>query len=208
MKKLLLSLCIALMPLAGAWALQSPDEVIAQTTEAVRAKIGEKVSYYRENQAAFYEMVDAQVVQYFDTGYIAKVILGKHLKDATPEQVTRFEAAFKNLLIRQYADQLLEHYDNVQIKPRPASVKGNTAKVQASLERPNRQPIALLFSMREKDGVWKVWDIKVENISLVLNFRTQIDSEITKSSVSAVIDRMESGQLQVAAPETSGETTE
>ncbi|HEY9545532.1 MAG TPA: ABC transporter substrate-binding protein [Solimonas sp.] len=180
-------------------AAVSPDQVIKSTTTAIQADITKNVSQYQANKASFYKMVDTQIVPHFDTTYIAKVILGTHLKEATPAQVAQFEAAFKDMLVHSYADKLLEYYDsvNVDVKPARLTSDGKRATVDTTLNRKDgKPPIAVSFSMRDDNGEWKVWDIKAENISLVLNFRTQIDAEIKKSSIPAVIERLNNGQIQ------------
>src|SRR3546814_2710774 len=97
-----------------------PDQVIKSTTTAIQADITKNVSQYQANKASFYKMVDTQIVPHFDTTYIAKVILGTHLKEATPAQVAQFEAAFKDMLVHSYADKLLEYYDSVNVDVKPA----------------------------------------------------------------------------------------
>ena len=184
-------------------AAPAPDAVIRTTTDAIRADIAKNVDKYRKDKPAFYAMVDREIVPHFDTNYIAKVILGSHLKQATPEQVTQFEKAFKDMLVNGYADRMLEHYDGIEVEIKPARVEssGKRATVDTTIVRKDgKPPIPVTFSMRAVGDDWKVWDIKAENISLVLNFRTQIDAEIRKNGIPAVIQRLSSGQLQVEEP--------
>src|SRR3546814_19542162 len=86
-------------------------------------------------------MVDTQIVPHFDTTYIAKVILGTHLKEATPAQVAQFEAAFKDMLVHSYADKLLEYYDsvNVDVKPARLTSDGKPTNVDQTLNRKGGQ---------------------------------------------------------------------
>ena len=179
----------------------APDEIIRSATDAVRADIAENVATYQKDKAAFYAMVEDKIVPHFDTPYIAKVILGSHLKAATPEQIAEFETAFKDMLIRTYADKLLEYYDSIEIEVRPARLSGNRGTVDTTIIRkePGKPPIPIQFSVRQpKDSQeWKIWDIKAENISLVLNFRTQIDSEIKRNGIPKVIEGIKAGQLVV-----------
>ncbi|MFT4047556.1 MAG: ABC transporter substrate-binding protein [Solimonas sp.] len=187
---------------AGASAATAPDQVIKATTDALRADISKNVQKYQSDKTSFYGMVDREIVPHFDTPYIAKVILGAHLKDATPDQLSQFEKAFKDMLVHSYADKLLEYYDSVDIQVKPGVVQpdGKRAEVATTIVRKDGQPpIPVTFSMRNGGDEWKVWDIKAENISLVLNFRTQIDAEIKKSNVASVIQRLNAGQLQVDA---------
>jgi phospholipid transport system substrate-binding protein len=133
------------------------------------------------------------------------VILGRHLSAASPEQLSEFETAFKDMLIRTYADKLLEFYDSIEIEVKPARVDGKRANVDTTIVRKDgKPPIPITFSMRDAAGEWKIWDIKAENISLVLNFRTQIDSEVKRGSIAQVIERIRSGQLVMDPDQGSG----
>lgn len=173
-----------------------PDEIIKSATDAVRADIASNVATYRNDKKALYAMVDEKIVPHFDTPYIAKVILGAHAREATAEQTARFETAFKDMLIRTYADKLLQYYDGIEIEVKPARIDGKRASVDTMIVRNDgRPPIPIVFSMRDSGGEWKIWDIKAENISIVLNYRTQIDAEIKKNGMAAVIDRLKTGQL-------------
>lgn len=195
----------ALLMSGAALATPSADEVIKTSTTTIRDDITQNVKKYQADKAAFYAMVDREIVPHFDTPYIAKVILGAHLKQATPEQIKQFETAFKDMLVHGYADKLLEYYDSVEIQVKSARPEGDgkRASVDATIQRKNgKPPIPLTFSMRQSGGEWKVWDIKAENLSLVLNFRTQIDAEIRKSNIASVIERLTAGQLEVQ-PESS-----
>lgn len=190
----------ALLVAGSALAAASADEVIKTSTTKIRSDISQNAQKYQADKNAFYSMVDREIVPHFDTQYIAKVILGAHLKQASAEQVAQFETAFKNMLVRGYADKLLEYYDSVEIQVKAARVEsdGKRANVDATiLRKDGKPPIPLTFSMKQSGGEWKVWDIKAENISLVLNFRTQIDAEIRKSDIASVIQRLNAGQIDV-----------
>lgn len=196
-----LTTAIAGTLLALAAQAATPDEIIRDATDAVRADIAENVATYQNDKAAFYSMVENKIVPHFDTAYIAKVILGSHLKSASPEQITEFETAFKDMLIRTYADTLLQYYDSIEIEVKPARLSGNRGTVATTIIRkePGKPPIPIEFSVRQPKGSedWKIWDLKAENISLVLNFRTQLDSEIKRNGIPKVIERIKSGQLVV-----------
>lgn len=184
----------------AAQAAPSPDEVVKSTSSALQTDIRQNIKKYQADKSAFYAMVNERGSSAFDTAYIAKVILGTHLKEASPEQLKQFEAAFKDMLIHNYADTLLQYYDSVDIEVKPArpEADGKRASVDAVIARKDgKPPIPLTFSMRNSDGNWKVWDIKAENISIVLNFRTQMDAEIKASNLASVIERLQSGKLDV-----------
>ncbi|MFA5939030.1 MAG: ABC transporter substrate-binding protein [Sinimarinibacterium sp.] len=195
-RKLTTTIAAASITLSAYAIAEAPEQIIRTATDTARADIAQNVETYQKDKVALYKMVDATIVPHFDTPYIAKVILGSHIKEATPEQIGQFETAFKDMLIHTYADKMLEYYDGVDFELKPARIDGKRANVDTTIVRKNgKPPVPITFSMRDAGGEWKIWDIKAENISLVLNFRTQIDSEIKRTSVSAVIKRLMNGQL-------------
>ncbi|WP_428309701.1 MlaC/ttg2D family ABC transporter substrate-binding protein [Hydrocarboniphaga sp.] len=185
-------------------AVTAPDEVVRTASNDLQSDIGKNFAKYQSDKAAFYGMVDTRIQEYFDTQYIAQLILARNWQTATPDQRKRFEVAFKNMLIRSYADALLQYHDSVkaEIKPAQMAADAKKATVNSSLVRKDGPPIPLSFDMRLKDGpdaAWKVYDIKVENISLVTNFRSQVAAQVKSSSLDAVITKLENGQ-QVVTP--------
>lgn len=193
----LLGVLLLVLGLGPAQAAAGADEVVRQTTETLRSDIRANFSRYQSDKAAFYTMVDGTVGQAFDTPYIAKIILGENIKGASAEQIAQFEDAFTSMLIRQYADQLLKYYDSVEIDVAAARVDGSGTKanVDTTIRRKDGPPLVVQFRLRQVAGEWKVWDLVAENISLVINFRTQVDAAIKRSNLGSVIDGLRNGTL-------------
>ena len=177
---------------------QAPDVALKTTTDQIRGLIKAHYAEYRADQAKYYKAVDEVVVPRFDVPGIAKLVLGMNYRSATPEQRDRFSKAFKNMLVGSYANAMLDNYNSVNINWMPPRLAPNAtdAAVNTSLTRDNGQSYAIGFRVHLVDGDWKIYDIAVENVSLVLNFRTQINSEIKRTSLDDVITRMESGQFK------------
>lgn len=194
MKHFLLPLIAALGLATAVHAAPTPaDEVIKTATTEFQNLIATNHEHYRKDLGAFYKVVDEKVVPHFDTKGIAQLVLGRSWKTATPDQRTRFEAAFKNSLIRTYARAMLDYYDSVsaQWAPLRAEPGASDVTVNAKLMRQNGPPIALSFSTHLVDEQWKIYDIAVENISLITNFRSQISVEVKANGLEAVIKKFE-----------------
>lgn len=211
MKKLLLTLVTALgLAVTVQAAPTPPDQMIKTSTDTLQGLISKNVEKYRSDKPGFYKVVDEVIVPHFDTKYIAQMVLARNWKAASPEQRSRFEVAFKTMLINSYADSLLTYYDSVsaEIKPPRMAAGATEATVGTSLIRKNAPPIALVFATRLVGQDWKIWDISVEGISLVTSFRSQINAEVQKNGLDSVIAKMESGQNIVApATDSVGEKT-
>lgn len=190
-----LGLCLALglaCPV-GAAPAQSADVVIKSATTEFQDLIKANHQKYRADVDGFYKVVNAKVVPYFDTKGIAQLVLGRNWKAATPEQRTRFEAAFKDSLIRTYARAMLDYHDSIETQwaPLRAEAGADDVTVNVKILRKDAPPIPLSFSMHTVGDRWKVYDIAVENISLITNFRSQINVEVKANGLDAVIQKLE-----------------
>ena len=173
-----------------------PDEVVKTTTERLQKEIAAREKEFKADQGKLYAFVDEVIVPKFDTKYIAQLILARHWKQASPEQRTRFQAAFKDMLVHSYANALVEYHTQVKAEWQPLRMAPDATDVTVNsrLLREGKPPLPIGFAMRLKDGEWKVYDIVIENLSLVTSFRSQINSEIKRTSLDALITRLESGQ--------------
>jgi phospholipid transport system substrate-binding protein len=203
MKKFMLMLSLLFAVAGGAHAAaQTPDGVVKEGTDKLQTLISQNHAKYKADLPGFYKVVDGIAVEYFDVPFIAKTVLARNYKAATPDQRKRFQEAFKNMLIRSYANALLEYHDSVKIEWKPVRLAAGAtdATVNSTLFRSQGQPVGIGFSLHKTGEDWKVYDIVIENISLVTNFRGQFNAEIKKSGLDSVIARMEGGQLKPAEP--------
>lgn len=202
--RLSLTLALALGLIGGASAADAPaaadppDVALKNTVEQIRGLIKLHYQEYRSNQSKFYQAVNDVVVPRFDVPAIGQLVLYRNYRAATPEQRQRFTEAFKNMLVHSYGNAMLDYYNSVNIEWMPARMApgATEARVNSTLKRDNGQTYPIGFRVHLVDGDWKIIDIIVENISLVLNFRTQLDSEIKKNGIDNVIARMEKGEFQ------------
>ncbi|MBX6419394.1 MAG: ABC transporter substrate-binding protein [Nevskia sp.] len=195
--------CLALsLSLAGAalaaGAPPAPDAALRNATEEVRGMIRDHYAEYRADQAKFYQAIDQVVVPHFDVPYIAQLVLARNWRTATPEQRARFAQAFKDMLVRSYANAMLDNYNSVKIAWQPARLApgADDATVVSTLTRDNGQVYTIGFRVHLVNGDWKIYDLNIENISLVTNFRAQINAEIKRTSLDDVIARMEKGEFK------------
>ena len=197
MKKFWLPLLLVLGFGTASAAPVPPDVAVKETTEKMRSLISANHALYKADKTKFYAVVDEVLLPRFDVVGISKLVLGRNWKTATPEQRTRFQSAFKNSLIRNYADALLENYDSADAKFQSLRLVGGETDVtvKAELIRKVGNPIAVGFSMQLVGNDWKVYDVIIENLSLVTNFRGQFNEEIKKGGLDALITRIEGGDV-------------
>jgi len=197
MKKIILFLSAALMALnAQAADVKAPDQVAQDATSQIEQLLRDNHAKYKADNKLYYKVVNDVIVPHFDVPYIGRLVLGRNAKTATDDQRTRFQNAFKDMLIRSYANALLDNYDSVKVDWKPVRLDAGVTDVtvNSTLLRDGKQPVQVGFAMHLVGNDWKIYDITVENISLVINFRSQINEEIKNSGLDSVITRMESGE--------------
>ncbi len=177
-----------------------PDELVKAVTADLRGQIKERRDELKADPNAMQALIDEVVVPHFDIPRITRLVLGLHGRDASPEQLERFGEAFKSMLFRSYASALVEYEDSVEIEWRPLRLapEATRATVQSTLIRKDGPPVPIGFVMQRQDSGWKVFDLTVENISLVNNFRAQLNSQIGRDGLDAVTKKLEGGEIEVA----------
>jgi phospholipid transport system substrate-binding protein len=156
-------------------------------------KLGGRREELAENRDELYALIDEVLLPRFDRKLAAQLVLAKHWRTASDEQRERFINAFYNSLLRKYADGLLE-FDEERIEVLEfrgdTSAKRSLVKTNVTLDDGTQVPVH--YDLVNRGDRWLIFNVKVEGVSYVSNFRTEIDSEIRASSLQAVIDRLES----------------
>lgn len=187
-------------------AAKAPDETLKSAVAEIQELLNKNHVKYSADKASYFRMVEEKIVPHFDVPYIARGVLARNWKAATPEQQSRFQVAFKNMLIRSYADAMLDNHDSIKAEWKPVRLADGAtdATVNSALLRDGKPPVNIGFSMRLVGEDWKIYDITIENLSLVQNFRGQFTAELKKSNLDSLIARMENGQYSSATPSGKG----
>lgn len=185
---LLLCLCL---PLAGQAAI-GPQELVQQTTEQTLSRLQSERQALQQNPDGIYDLVKEIISPHFDFIRISAWVLGKHWRTASKEQKLRFVRSFRTLLVRTYGVALLDYTDQeIRYLPLRDDPANGDVTVRSEVIQPNGNAVSLNFRLYQRNGAWKVYDISVDGISLVTNFRTSFATEIKQSSLDGLIQRLE-----------------
>lgn len=170
--------------------LKPPQQIIQSVSEQLQKKLKDKT--FTQNFAQVTQYVSDVISPYTDFGKISPLVLGKYWKTATPEEQQRFIREFKMLIIRTYSRAFIEYNDwTIRFMPLDMSSESTKVVVKTEVLQPNRQPIDVNYRMLLTDGAWKVYDIMIDGVSLVTNYRSTFNQEIqTTGSLSSVIDSL------------------
>ena len=194
MKAILASLCVAcVMASGGAVADDSPNAVIDSAVALLAEQLDGRKDELAENRKALYEIIDAILLPRFDRRFAAQLVLARHWKTASEEQQSRFIDAFYQALLRKYADGILEFDpDMITVLPFRGDTSKKRAKVRSTVDLEDGSKVAVDYELVLRNSTWLVFNVIIEGVSYIRNFRAELDSEIKASSLDAVIARLES----------------
>ena len=173
------------------YAIEGPDELVKRTAEDVLATVKSDADIQAGNQDKIFALAEEKIVPNFNFDKVSRLVLGKNWTKATPEQKTAFQAEFRTLLIRTYATALSKYKNQtIEYKPLRMAEGANTVSVKTAIVQPGGQPIAVDYSLEKKADTWKVYDIVIEGVSLVTNYRSQFAQEIRQNGLDSLIKKL------------------
>ena len=170
---------LMLMPLQGLAA--TPTETVEAGVNKVIAKLSDPAfkNKAKDEQIA---QIGAEVETIFDFQELSRRTLGREWRKMKPEQQKEFVQLFRELLQGVYADRLLAYSDQKVIFDKESMLKKGRAEVQSYLQTSDGKKIPLFYRLTDKSGSWKVYDVIIEGVSMVANYRTQFREILAKES--------------------------
>lgn len=170
-----------------------PDQLIRQAVSQLIDELTAHRAELETDQARLYAMVERTIVPHIAFDKVARLILGNHWKSARPEQRSRFAGAFKSLLIHTYATAIFGYTGAEEILYKPFELKANErlGVVPTDVILPGTAPVPVnYFFLREKSGQWKMYDIQIDGVSLVLSYRNQYRQVIEADGLDSLIESL------------------
>ena len=189
---LVVSLLISVAVVSSVCAadLVVPQKIIEDTSNQLKSRMQDPG--FTKDFRKINEFVNTVIYPHADFDLISSLVLGKLWKDATLEEKDRFKKEFQTLLIRTYSRAFVEFKD-WSIRFLPVNPEEDERKVMVKTEilQPGLQPIAVNYRMLNSKGEWKVYDILIEGVSLVTNYRTSFKNEVERTgSLHEVINQL------------------
>lgn len=198
--RLLLALFLssAIAP-AVAGAATAPGDMVLERTQAVLEAIATRRDEFRADPAALRGFVKSQLNDVMDRPYAAQLVLARHARGASAQQIQDFADALTDSLLRRYADALLDIDPGTEVKIAGTTPlrDGQMMRVASRILRHAGEPIQVDYMFRRKGEDWLVFDVIVEGISYVQTYRNQFDELLRTQSLDQVIADLRSGRIQV-----------
>lgn len=178
--------------------LSAPQQVIKDTSNEIKLVLKKDRDLLLSDPAYVYHMVDEVLVPHFDLNKISSLVLGRNWKRATAGQKDTFQLEFKRMLVRTYATAFneLDDWETKFLASRPGRDQNNVV-VRTQITR-NGPPVAVDYRMRFVEGAWKVYDVKIEGMSLVTNYRSSFNRLMRTEGMDGLISYMSQTNNQKA----------
>jgi phospholipid transport system substrate-binding protein len=170
-------------------AADTPPDVLARsTTQEVLAILKQDKEIQNGNLNKVYQLVEAKILPNFDFNRMTQLAVGKHWPRATANQKQALVTEFRNLLVRTYSSSLTA-FTNQTVEFRPLTMKPDDTDVtvHSDIRQPGGQSIPIDYSMYKTSFGWKVYDVAIDGVSLVTNYRASFASTIRQSGIDGLI---------------------
>jgi len=177
----------------AAAADQSPVQVVQSISDQLSNAIEGHQQQLKSDQEKLIKLIDGIFLPHFDIDYASILVLGQHAREATPEQRARFAKAFYNSITHRYAEGLLNYTrGRVKVLPFSGDLNDKRTIVRTQVVLDDGKTVAVDYAFRKnRDGSWKAYDVIIEGISYITNYRNQVDAEIRKSSLDQLTVNLE-----------------
>jgi phospholipid transport system substrate-binding protein len=185
----LMGLLLFLLSQQAVMAVESnPQELIRKTADQVLSQIQLNSEQYQQDPTKLYALVDEVVLPHFDFVTMTELALGRYKNKISAEQKPLIINEFRVLLVRTYGKALLEYNDQEIIYlPTEGSLEGGDVTVKTEIAQEGGFPIPLNYRLKASEEGWKVYDISVDDISLVTNYRSSFARQIKKNGIDGLI---------------------
>jgi phospholipid transport system substrate-binding protein len=157
----------------------APDVLVKKTAEEVLEIVRNDKDIQNGDQKKIFDLAETKILPNFDFERVCRLVLGRNWANATDEQKAQFQKEFRSLLLRTYSSALSKYRNQtIEYLPFRLQPEATRATVKTRILQPGGQPIGLDYALEKGPSGWKVFDIVIEDVSLVTNYRSQFSNEI------------------------------
>lgn len=200
-----LALCIILSTFlffssAFAQGVQQARQTLEVAVERILANIRNPDYANPATRAPLKQQIEDEIYHIFDFGEFSARTVGPRWRTFSPEIKKQFADAFANLLFNTYLNKVNGYNgEKVEVLGEVASKDGKQVEIRTSINLKGGKKVAVAYRMQDNNGSWRVYDVIIENISLVKNYRTQFQSILNKASPEELIAQINAKAREVSA---------
>ena len=175
-----------------------PQELMEKVSREMFEALDANRAAIKKSSDKAYPLVDSILLPHFDTDYAAQLVLAQHWRTATAEQQKRFVAALYRALLKTYGGAIADFTaDRLKLLPFRGDPASTQATVHTLVTRSSGAVVPVDYRLRKTDDGWKAFDVIIEGISYVKNYRTDLGAEVSQKGLDAVIQRLEREGIDV-----------
>jgi phospholipid transport system substrate-binding protein len=177
---------------------QSPVQIVQGIAHQLDTAVAGHKAELSKNKEKLISIINEIFLPHFDVDYASILVLGQHARAATPEQRARFAKAFYNSITHRYAEGLLNYTQGaVHVLPFNGDLNDKRTVVRTQVVMSSGKTISVDYAFRKtRSGEWKSYDVIIEGISYITNYRNQVDAEIRKVGLDQLIKNLETQGAQ------------
>jgi phospholipid transport system substrate-binding protein len=172
---------------------QTPQQIVQSIADQLGTAIQGHQAELQQHPEEVIKIIDGIVLPHFDTDYASLLVLGRHAREATPAQRVAFARAFYNALTHRYAEGLVAYTrGSVKVLPAQGPLDQRRTIVRTQVLLTSGKNLSVDYAFRKTaSGEWKAYDVIIEGISYITNYRNQVDAEIQKEGIGGLIKRLQ-----------------
>jgi phospholipid transport system substrate-binding protein len=183
--------CLFLITGSAMASQGAATDLVRDASERMLSTLEKRRSEIDRNPRLIYSLVDGILVPHFDFQRITRAAVGKPWGDATPQQQKDLVREFQEILIRTYAKSLLSYSgQEIRYLPEKPGRSPGTVTVTTEVREAGSPPIPVDYRLYENSGSWKVYDVIIDQVSLVANYRSSFSAQIRQGGIDGLINRL------------------
>lgn len=173
--------------------VETPEQIVQGIAHQLDTAIAGHKAELRNDKEKLIAVIDDVFLPHFDIDYASILVLGQHAREATPAQRERFAKAFYNSITHRYAEGLLNYTKGaVRVLPFNGDLNDKRTVVRTQVVMDDGKTVSVDYAFRKtRSGQWKAYDVIIEGISYVTNYRNQVDAEVRKVGIEKLITNLE-----------------
>lgn len=185
-----LCLPMLLLPLASVAQDSEPEALVRTVTDDVLSTLRQDKQLQGGNRQHATSLIENKIAPHFDIQRMTALAVGKGWREADDAQRQALAKEFRTLLIRTYANALTAYRDQT-VSFKPGTGGGDEATVHTLINKPGAKPIQVDYQLAREGSEWKVYDVAIDNVSLVTNYRTSFQNELAKGGIAGLTKAIE-----------------
>ena len=196
---LLAALCAAAMP-TGAQGMTPPDALAKSVTDDVLAVLRTDKDIQSGNTKKVVDLVEKKVLPHFDFVRMTQLAVGRHWRDASPEQRKQLVEEFRSLLVQTYAATFTAYRDqSIEYRPLRMQPDDTDVVVRSLINQSGGKPVTVDYKMQKSNTGWKVYDVVVGDLSLVQSYRGSFNTEVQKGGIDGLLKALTEKNRQLVS---------